>query len=541
MKRMPLMNPRVGLVAWWVAAIPVASALADGPGPASPTAAKASAPAPPMPPALAPQAQAVTDAVLGHHIDPPARQQMILSGIRALYRAAGAPAPPDLVRRVSAAATPDQFAAILRESWPRTTARPVAADRLWDAFFEGLLAPVPGRAYLMTAKESKVTESFAGNRYVGIHVALRWEDKEKLPVFNEVFPGGPADKAGVKAEDRLEQVDGVEVKGTTLRQVVDRLRGDEGTDVTIKIRTPKEPKSRTLKITRGQLPRTTVEGIRKQPSGGWAIRVDGPDPIGYLKIKEIGASTPHELRKLARQMEDQGLRALVLDLRGTTTPGGPVPVHAAALLADSLLESGPIGRVRTVLGETTFQADPDALFRGWPIAVLADETTSSVAEWIAAALKDNHRAVVVGRPTQGSPLVGPESRPRFPEAHAALMSSGVDSTVPVGDGQWVVSMVTGYLERGDGRPLSVWVAYKLGDPDASSTTGGGVEPDETLPADRARTSAGPGPIAKADPASKPIERTYAAAVAKDAPRSPGDDPVVTAALKVLHDALEKRR
>src|SRR5262249_1740041 len=153
---------------------------------------------------------------------------------------AGEPAPPDLGRRVSTIATTEQLAALLRESWPRTTARPIDAAKLADALFEGLLAPVPGATELMTEKERKVAESFAGNRYVGIHVALGWLEDEKLPKFHDIFKGGPADRAGIKKDDLLEEVDGVGTKGTTLRDVVDRLRGDEGTDVTIKVRTPNE-------------------------------------------------------------------------------------------------------------------------------------------------------------------------------------------------------------------------------------------------------------------------------------------------------------
>lgn len=470
-------NRRAALMALFISATLGAATKADGPRSTTPA----------MPPDLARRVQEVTDTVLEHHIDPPARQQMILSAIKAVHAAAGVPAPPELRRRVSAIATPDQVAALLKDAWPRTTSGPVAGTRLEDAFFEGLLAPVPGNSYLMTAKESKVAEQMAGNRYVGIHVSLRWEEKEQRPVFQEVFPGGPADRAGVKAEDRLEQVEGVDTKGQTLREVVDRLRGDEGTEVTITVRTPKHSRSRTMKLPRVQLPRTTVEGVRKQTSGGWVLRLEGPDPVGYLKINEISASTPHELRKLARQMEDDGLRALVLDLR-QHAPDREVQVHPAVLLADSLLESGPIGRVRTVGGETTYQADPDALFRGWPIVVLVDQTTSGAAEWVAAALQDNHRAVVVGRPTRGSPEAfsgGDRAREgAFPRRYEGV----VTSTIPVGDGRWSISMVTGYLERGDGRPMVGRLAQMLGEAPGSNPSAGGVQPDRAIPtrADRLR-------------------------------------------------------
>ncbi len=379
-------------------AVSAGAAPADGPQP--PSAATAPVPAPAMPADLARHVQEITDAVLEHHIDPPARQQMVLSGIKAMYRAAGVSSPPGLGRRASAVSTPEQFAALLSEVWPKTTAKPVAVKALEDALLEGLVAAVPGDTELMTAKDARVAEQMAGNRYVGIHITLGMDDKEKRPMIPSVFPGGPAGRAGIKDGAIIEEIDGADTRGMKLREAVDRLRGDDGTDVTVKVRQPKETKSRTLKITRGQLPRTTIVGFGASPADDGKLRLGVPDRIGYLKITEITASTPHELRKLAQRMEGEGIRALVLDLRGIRSGGSGV--HPTVLLADSLLERGAIGRVRTARGETTYQADADALFRGWPIAVLADQDTSGTAEWLVAALQDNHRAVIVGSPTAGA-------------------------------------------------------------------------------------------------------------------------------------------
>jgi carboxyl-terminal processing protease len=409
---------------------------------------------PKLSPDLAKRVQEITDAVLEHHIDPPVRQQMILSGIKALYQAAGVSVPTDLSRRVSALATPEQIAAFIADAWPKTTAKPVAAKELQETLMNGLLDSVSGGARLVSAKDRKVEEQLEGNRYVGIHVALSMNESEKRPTIFDVFEGGPADRAGVKKHDLLEAVDGVDTKGMTLREVIDRTRGDEGTDVVIQVRQPKEPRSRTMKITRGQLPHPTVTGIRKQPSGDWKVRFDGPDPIGYLKIIEIAASTPHELRKMAQQLESQGARALVLDLRGHI---GGNSVHPAVLLADYLLDRGAIGRVRSSRGETTYQADPDALLRGWPIAVLVDLSTSGTAEWLAAALQDNHRAVVVGTPTSGA------MRSRSASGLVAPSATGIRSRVSVGDGSWSIELLTGHLERGDGRRLSGPAEVPIGD------------------------------------------------------------------------------
>jgi carboxyl-terminal processing protease len=348
--------------------------------------------------------------------------------------------------------------------------------------------------------------------------------------------GGPAARAGVKKGDLFEEVDGVDTKGMDLRDVVEHTRGDEGTDVTIKVRSPKEAKARTLRITRGRMSsdrlfRATVEGVRKHDSGDWKVRLDVPDPIGYVKITGIGPSTPHELRKLAGRMESEGVRALAIDLRGAGAGGTALAVHSAVLVADNLLERGAIGRVRTVRGETTYQADSDALFRGWPIAVLVDHNTSGAAEWIAAALQDNHRATIIGSPTRGAHRAVTAFGMRMESGEQGHYEAPVKSTVSVGDGRWWISMMTGTLERGDGRPL-VDRDGTMAEVADREKPRGGVQPDRSVPPTRSefrnpfrlmRT-----PDQKSDASSQPAEKPESAI-----------DPALNAAVKVLHEALAK--
>jgi len=427
------------------------------------------APSPKLPADLAKRIGDVTDAVLAHHIDPPPRQQMILGGIKALYKAAGLPVPPGLSRRVSALATPEQLANLLADIWPKSTAKSVAASRLEETLLNGLLGSVSGGARLISAKDRKVEEQLKGNRYVGIHIALGMDAQEKRPTLFRVFEGGPADRAGAKPGDLIEQINGTDTKGMTISDAVDRLRGDEGTDVTITVRQPKQAKSRTMTITRGQLLHPTISGVRKRPGGGWDVGLDGAPEIAYLRITQITASTPHELRTLARQLENQGNWGLVLDLRGL----GGTSVHEAVLLADSLLAGGVIGRVQTAQREMTYRADSDALFRTSTMAVLVDRVTEGTAEWLAAALQDNHRAIIVGEPTGGAMNPVPQTDPR--------------SIVTVGDGSWSIELTTGRLERGDGRPIRGEARVTQADdqlirrrPPASDEIKTGVKPDHMV-------------------------------------------------------------
>jgi carboxyl-terminal processing protease len=391
-----------------------------------------------VPQGLVAVVQDITDKVLGHHIDPPARQQMILTGIKALYKAAGAAVPGGLSGRVSRVTTSEELAPLLEDVWPAATSKLVTISELQEALLNGLLTSVSGEPQLVPEKERKVHEQTEGNRYVGIHVALGMDEQEKRPKMNEVMEGGPADRAGIKRDDLIEQIEGFDTKGISLRDAVDRLRGDEGTKVTIKVRQAGAGAARTYTIVRGQHPRQSIRGWRKKANGEWDYRMPGSAAIAYVQLSEFVGSTPHELRKLAAQLERDRTRAIVVDLRGVWSTS----VHTALLIADSLLEHGSIGRVRTSHGETTYHADADALFREWPMAVLVDRNTSGASEWLAAALQDNNRAAVIGAPTL-SASINPGN-------------AVVKTSLPLTGGEWSLSLATGVLERANGTPLSLF-------------------------------------------------------------------------------------
>jgi C-terminal peptidase prc len=485
--------------------IPMAFAALDAADASNPPAAPA-APTQPV--------QGVADAVLANHIDPPSRQEMVLNGIKAVSRAAGVPAPAGLGRRVSAIVSPEQFAALIEETWPRSPEKKDATpETLTRAFLEGMLLAVQSETSLFTAKEAKVQEQFQGNLYVGIHVQAGFDEAEKRPQIVGVLEGGPAQRAGVRAKDLVVEIDGKDTLGMSMSEVLDRIRGEEGTDVEIVFRQPRSNEPRRLTITRGRLFQPTIKGIRERAPGGWDVRIDESAPVACLHLESIRGSTPHELRQFARQLESEGFRALVLDLRSS----GHGNLHATVLLADELLDGGTIGRVRTADRVTTYQAQPDSLFRGWPLAVLIDRTTAGPAEWLAAALQDNHRAVLVGEPTRGD--------------------SAARTFVPVAGGDWAIEMVTQTLERGDGRSIGslqavppggrmVWATPRLM---GGRVEQGGVKPDHATPAGDVKVVPGrpgvrPAPVMDKTPeALLDLTRKEALRLLTEALKSSGDD------------------
>jgi carboxyl-terminal processing protease len=388
------------------------------------------------------RAFAVVDVVLRSHVSPPSRQEMILSGIRALYRVQRAPEPSGLARRVSDATGPDQVAALMDAAWPR--GKPVEESR--DVLLEGLLGPVAGDARLMTDKEYNVEQQIGGNRYEGVHIQLssEGEGKDRRTTIMGVVPGGPADRAGVKVQDAVEAVDDVDVIGRSLTEVVDKIRGPLGSTVTLTVRQPKADSARKLSMTRERLFVPTVTGLSKTPSGGCGIIIDGSDSIAYLHVGTINASTPHELRKVAEALDADPPRGVILDLRGPRDSD----FHAAVLLADALLSSGVIGRLQTAERTTPYHADADQVFRGKPIAVLIDPATLGVDEWLVAALQDNGRAVVVGSPLERSPRMGRiwSRRGLGPESSWADRQF-VFETVPVPEGAGWLKLAVGRLVR----------------------------------------------------------------------------------------------
>jgi len=408
---------------------------------------------------------AITDVVLQNHIDPPTRQEMIRGGFKALLDEAKQARPADLSSRVSEVRTREDLTALLTQIWPKSTeacgflagvilrsigmalgATPEMVNQLEQlfgagnasgaqlerVFVGGLLGAVSGHAGLVSRKEAVVQSQLQANRYVGIGIALNMEDKKtKLPRIVKVFPNGPADGAGIRAGDLIAEIEHEPVvPGDRLVKFVERLRGAEGTEPALRIRRGDSKVPLAFNLLRLPVMIPSVHAVGDEAGLG----KDPSRRIAHLEIHSITASTAQELRSWERKLRAAGTGALILDLR-RTWDRGEGSLHAAILLADSLLDGKPLGKLRTRDGIRQFMADRDCLFRGWPLVVLIDEYTGGAAEWVAAALQDadprtqprNRRAIVVGSRSGGDNFVR--------------------SAVPLPDSDGVLVLATGLWER----------------------------------------------------------------------------------------------
>lgn len=336
----------------------------------------------------------ITDSILQNHIDPPTRQEMLLAGVKALYRASDQPTPNGLSKRISELATTGRILAYLHTIHTEFKQLPSCTEVLINGMFDA----VPGGGGLINAGEAKVQAQLAANRYVGIGIALSMS-KAELPIISTVFYNGPAWKTGVKTDDVILEIDGEPTAKNELADAVKRLRGEAGTDVTVLVQQP-DSKPRELKITRSVTFIPTIEGYRKVSDGQWQYTIDSAHDIALLRIKRIGPSTLHELRKVEASLRTKEIRGIVLDLR----VGGGM-LHDTVMLADQLLDGGTIGYVRTLEEVTKHEARPGCLFQNTPMAVLIAEYSNADRVFLTAALQDQQRAVVIGEPTFGETYV----------------------------------------------------------------------------------------------------------------------------------------
>jgi len=265
---------------------------------------------------------------------------------------------------------------------------PVDDHQLLQAAIRGMVASLdPYSAYLDGDEYDEVKISSSG-RYFGVGIELSIEDEQVVVIAP--FDGSPAALAGIRSGDVIVTIDGIPVNSNTLADTIGRMRGAEGTSVKIGIMREghPEPMLFTLKRSRVELHSVRAEMLE---SG-----------YGYVRISQFSETTGDDLNaalKNLRKHNGAPLKGLVLDMRDN--PGGVL--EAAVSVADTFLDSGVIvtAKGRTPDSKFEMSATPGDALNGAPIVVLVNGGSASAAEIVAGALKDQHRAKLMGRTTFG--------------------------------------------------------------------------------------------------------------------------------------------
>jgi carboxyl-terminal processing protease len=225
-------------------------------------------------------------------------------------------------------------------------------------------------------------------------------------VIKTVFPGGPAQVAGLRPGDEITELDGKPVKGMTSAEAivlcdygVPQPGAEErtGTEVELTVRRgAREPRRVTL--VRQDWQPETVMGVLRRRDNRWTFMVDREHGLAQLRIASLGNGTALEVRETVTALRGEGLRGLVLDLRWC--PGGYL--REAVNVASLFLGDCTVATVRNRGSkDTVYPSTAENKFLDFPVVVLVNGESSGGAELIAAALQDHKRAVVVGQRTLG--------------------------------------------------------------------------------------------------------------------------------------------
>jgi len=266
----------------------------------------------------------------------------------------------------------------------------VNVDSIYGLAINAMLQGLDPHSTYSTAEENKTMMETLEGSFEGIGIQFNIMNDTLMVV--SVISGGPSEKAGLMAGDRMIEVDGKSIIGIKNEQAFKLLRGKKGSKVKVGILRPGFKDKYTYEITRGVIPTYTVDV---------AYMIDSR--TGYIKLNEFGSTTAKEFNKAIMKLKRQGMSSLIVDLRSNT--GGFL--DAAISVCDEFLPQN-----RKIVSIEGSKVRPEVIyaskkgdFEDGQVVILIDDFSASASEIVAGAVQDNDRGVIVGRRSFGKGLV----------------------------------------------------------------------------------------------------------------------------------------
>lgn len=249
----------------------------------------------------------------------------------------------------------------------------------------------PHTVYIPASEMERVNEDMAGN-FGGIGVQF-YKYRDTVTVI-KVVPEGPSQAAGIEDGDRIVRVNDTVVAGVKMndKRIMAMLRGEIGSQVEVTLVRRGESQPLVKTITRGSIPVSSIDV---------AYMVN--DTTGYVKVNTFGLNTYNEFMKALEELQGQGMKKLIVDLRGNV--GGILPI--AIQMINEFLPAQSL--ILYTQGKASPRADYYSNGKGrytdLPLVILIDENSASASEIFAGAIQDNDRGKIVGRRSFGKGLV----------------------------------------------------------------------------------------------------------------------------------------
>ncbi|MER2027447.1 MAG: S41 family peptidase, partial [Lachnospiraceae bacterium] len=260
-----------------------------------------------------------------------------------------------------------------------------------------------------TPEEYKMLAEQTQGVYYGIGAYVSQDVETGICAISGVIKNSPAEAAGLMEGDLIYKVDGEDMSGLDIDEVVSHIRGEEGTEVALTL--VRNGEEIEVKLKRGRVDTPTVESEMLD------------DGIGYLQITEFDDVTVNQFTENFEELKGQGMKGLIIDLRGN--PGGSVTSVCA--VAEQLLPKGLIFYMEDKDGNKTEYNCEGADF-DLPMVVLVNEYSASAAEILSGAIKDSGIGKLVGKTTFGKGIV--------------------QDVIPLQDGSAIKLTVANYYTRG---------------------------------------------------------------------------------------------
>ncbi len=269
--------------------------------------------------------------------------------------------------------------------------RAVKPDSLKYAGIQGLMGSLgdPHTIFLPPRAAAAFSEETRGNFY---GVGARLQGDTLGAAVRTVFEDGPAYAAGLRAGDVIIQVNGKKVSGQPIDDIVQQIKGKEGTLVTLVIARPKAEKPISMQIKRARIVAPSVESKYLEGS-----------KMGYVSISNFAEPTTEQFDKELSRLDEKKITGLVIDLR--SNPGGLL--DTAAELMSRFVENKTVVTMRGRDGREEIVRSYSGAVRNWPypVAVLIDENSASASEIFAGGLQDYKKATLVGTHSYGKASV----------------------------------------------------------------------------------------------------------------------------------------
>ncbi|HEY1189766.1 MAG TPA: S41 family peptidase [Gemmata sp.] len=277
--------------------------------------------------------------------------------------------------------------------------------QLVEDMINGGLQKLDRHAEYLNEEQLKRFETDAQGSFSGVGILLALDPATKFLKVDHPMPGTPAYDAGIIAGDLIVKIGDTSTEGITIPDARRLILGEPGTPVVLTIRRAgRNPTDQAVTVKRGSVAQHPVSGVRRRADDPtkWEWFADKPNGIGYIRIGGFNELTTKELRAAVEEIEREGGKALILDLR--ENPGGLL--SEAVSVSDLFLTEGKIVSTRDRRSkERTFEAKKDGTIflpaEQKPIVVLVNDGSASASEIVSAALQDHKRATVIGERTYG--------------------------------------------------------------------------------------------------------------------------------------------